>query len=266
MILQSLIIALSMYSAIPMPRVDWREDNMRWSLGCLPVVGVLIGGLLAGWSYAAARLSAQPVLFAAVAVALPLLLSGGFHMDGFLDAADGIFSRRDRERRLAIMKDPHCGPFAVFCCGGLLVLELGAWCQLLARPVLLPAACAVFTLSRSFTVVAGSRLPYASSSTLGALFAGRASRHVGTLGLAELLVSAGGFLLLGYGFAGWAGLAGCGAALAAACLLFWRYAAYTQRAFGGVTGDLLGFLVELSQMALLLMLALASLFIGTGGV
>lgn len=50
MVLQSLIIAISMYSAIPMPQIEWREDNMRWSLGCLPAVGLLAGGLLYGWS------------------------------------------------------------------------------------------------------------------------------------------------------------------------------------------------------------------------
>ena len=260
MFLQSLVIALSMYSAIPMPHIEWREDNMRWSLGCLPVVGLITGGVLVGWCWLAVRFSIQPVLFGAVAVLLPLLVSGGFHMDGFLDAADGIFSRRDRQRRLEIMKDPHCGPFAVACCGGLLVLELGAWCQLLAAPALLHAACAVFTLSRSLTVVAGSRLPYASTSTLGALFAGRASRRAGALGIAETAVSAAGLLALAFLLAGAAGLLAGGIALAAAALLFWRYAVLVLRAFGGVTGDLLGFLVELSQLVLLLALALAAAF------
>ena len=70
-------------------------------------------------------------------------------MDGFLDAADGIFSRRDRQKRLEIMKDPHCGPFAVLCCGGLLLLELGAWCQLASVPKLLPLAGCLVTVSRS---------------------------------------------------------------------------------------------------------------------
>ena len=103
MVLQSLIIAISMYSAIPMPQIEWREDNMRWSLGCLPAVGLLAGGLLYGWSVLGAVTGMQPVLFGAVAVLLPIVLSGGFHMDGFLDAADGIFSRRDRQKRLEII-------------------------------------------------------------------------------------------------------------------------------------------------------------------
>lgn len=81
MVLQSLIIAISMYSAIPMPQIEWREDNMRWSLGCLPGSGAAAGGLLYGWSVLGAVTGMQPVLFGAVAVLLPIVLSGGFHMD-----------------------------------------------------------------------------------------------------------------------------------------------------------------------------------------
>lgn len=234
---------------------------MRWSLGFLPIVGVAAGGILFGWQQLARALGAAPLFFGAVAVLLPILIAGGFHMDGFLDAADAIFSRRDRERRLQIMKDPHCGPFAVLCCGGLLLLELGSWSQLWAKPALLPAACVVFLYSRSLTVVAGSRFPYAATSTLGALFAGRAARGVSALSLAETAVS---FLLLGG--AGWLGggfpglLAAGTAGLGGLLLLVW-FRRMTGHTFGGVTGDLLGFFVELSQMGMLLILAAASLFL-----
>lgn len=244
-----------------MPQIEWREDNMRWSLGCLPVVGLLAGGLLYGWSALAAVTGMQPVLFGAVAVLLPLVLSGGFHMDGFLDAADGIFSRRDRQRRLEIMKDPHCGPFAVLCCGGLLLLELGAWCQLASVPALLPTACCLFTLSRSLTVTAGSRLPYTPTSTLGVLFASRAARGVAGLGIAEVLFSIAGLFVVGWMAAGVGGCIAAAVLAAVSGLLFWRYAAMVRREFGGITGDLLGFFVELSQGVLIVALALCSLFL-----
>lgn len=258
---ESLIIALSMYSAIPMPRVDWREDNMRWSLGCLPVVGVITGALLYGWTRLALFLEASPLFFAVVAVVLPLLLSGGLHMDGFLDATDAIFSRRDREKKLQIMKDPHCGPFAVLSCAGLLLLEAGAWVQLYHTPVLLPSACVIYMLSRSLTVAAGSRFPYTPSSTLGALFADRAAAGVRILGIAEVLVST--LLLLGAGYLGGRlpGLLAAAAALVGVGLVFLWYRRMTRRDFGGITGDLLGYLVELSQLTLLFLLAFSSLFL-----
>lgn len=256
--LQSLAIALSMYSILPMPRLDWREDNMRWSLACLPAVGILAALLLGGWSFLARYFTLSPLFFSAVAVLLPIALSGGFHMDGFLDAADAIFSRREREEALKIMKDPRCGPFAVLCCGGLLLLGAGAWGQLLKVPALLPAACLVPVASRGLTVAAGSRLPYASTSTLGALFAGRAARGVRQLSMWEAAVS-----LLLLPAAGWlgggrAGLAAAGFGTAAVLLLYIWYRRMVLHRFGGVTGDLLGFLVELSELTLWLALAAAS--------
>ena len=66
--LSSLIIALSMYSVIPMPQVEWKEDNMRWSLGFLPVVGVVCTLLVGGWSALTLHFAASPVFFAALAV------------------------------------------------------------------------------------------------------------------------------------------------------------------------------------------------------
>lgn len=62
----SLLIALSMYSILPVPRVEWKEDNMRWSLACLPVVGLLGGGLLAGWAVLTWTFPVSPIFFGAV--------------------------------------------------------------------------------------------------------------------------------------------------------------------------------------------------------
>ncbi len=257
----SLLIALSMYSILPVPHVEWKENNMRWSLACLPVVGLITGGLIAGWTELAQKVDVNPVFFGAVAVLLPILLSGGFHMDGFLDATDAIFSRRDRDRKLEIMKDPHCGPFAVLSCAALLLLELGAWCQLAAKPALLWPASTAFVLSRAVTVTAGSRLPYTKSSTLGILFAGRAARQVSTAAVFEWIFAA--LLLLGAGFlaAGYAGLLAAAAAAAAVLLFFIWYRHMVLKQFGGVTGDLLGYLVQMLESVVLLVLAVASLWI-----
>ncbi len=257
----SLLIALSMYSILPVPRVEWKEDNMRWSLACLPVVGLIGGGLMAGWTALAGVVSVSPVFFGAVAVLLPILLSGGFHMDGFLDATDAIFSRRDRDRKLEIMKDPHCGPFAVLSCAALLLLELGAWCQLLEKPALLWPASTAFVLSRAVTVTAGSRLPYAKSSTLGALFAGRAADRVSAAAVLEWILAV--LLLLGVGFlaAGFGGLLAAAAAAAGVLLFFIWYRHMVLKQFGGVTGDLLGYLVQMLELIILLVLAISSFWV-----
>ena len=91
--------------------------------------------------------------------------------------------------------------------------------------------------------------------------ASRAARGVAMLGTAETALSL--ILLLGLGglCGGWQGLLAAAAAAVGAGLLFWWYRSMTRKQFGGVTGDLLGFFVELSQLTMLFLLALASLFI-----
>ena len=80
-LLESMNIAFSMYSRIPMPRVDWNEKNMKFALCFFPLVGLVIG-LLQGivlWNLQ----GCSTILAAAVAVLLPVLLTGGIHVDGF---------------------------------------------------------------------------------------------------------------------------------------------------------------------------------------
>lgn len=77
-------IAISTYSVLPTPRVDWNERSLRFSICFLPLVGILAGAALCCWGWLGKALALDGMLSAAVAVALPLLLTGGIHMDGFL--------------------------------------------------------------------------------------------------------------------------------------------------------------------------------------
>lgn len=114
-------MAWGMFCAIPCPVKKWNGDKYPQMLLCLPLIGLLIGAL---WALAAWGLSAlnAPVLFAAaVLTALPYILTGGIHLDGYMDCADAILSRRDRESRVKILKDSHVGSFAVIAFGLLLL-------------------------------------------------------------------------------------------------------------------------------------------------
>ena len=115
-------MAWGMFCALPCPVKKWDGDKYPQMLLCLPLVGLLLGAL---WALAAWVLSAvnAPVLFAAaVLTALPYILTGGIHLDGYMDCADAILSRRDRETRVRILKDSHVGSFAVIAFGLMLLL------------------------------------------------------------------------------------------------------------------------------------------------
>ena len=79
-------IAFSMYSKIPMPQSEWTKENMRYVMCFLPVIGAVIGGLIYGWSVLAAKFGiiGEKNFYAAVMILIPVAVTGGIHMDGFL--------------------------------------------------------------------------------------------------------------------------------------------------------------------------------------
>ena len=123
-------MAWGMFCVIPCPCRRWDARLYPQMLLWLPLIGLLIGVLtaLAGWGLR--EWLATPLLRAAILVALPWLLSGFIHLDGYLDCADAILSRRDRAERLRILKDPHSGSFAVIAMVLLALLSFAACAEL----------------------------------------------------------------------------------------------------------------------------------------
>ena len=112
-LLASLAITFSTYSRIPMPQVEWSEDNMRHTLSLLPLVGLVIGVLYCLTDRLSALLGFSPLLRAALLTVLPVLVTGGIHLDGYCDTVDALASHAPREKKLAILKDSSAGAFAV---------------------------------------------------------------------------------------------------------------------------------------------------------
>ena len=159
MLLRSLIQAFSTYSAIPAPETKWDEDSMKYALAFFPLVGAVIGAAEYGAYLLLVYLNSGALLTAAVLTALPLFLTGGIHMDGFLDACDALHSWRDREEKLRIMKDPHAGAFAVISCGIYLILYLGGASE--AGLLEMRVFCASFGLTRALSAAAALTIPKA---------------------------------------------------------------------------------------------------------
>ena len=131
--LYSCIIAISMYSKIPMPNVEWTEERMRYVMCFFPLVGIVQGAALGLWLHLALDVLNLSVGAAALTgAAIPLLVTGGIHMDGFLDTMDAIHSYGDRSRKLEILKDPHLGAFAVISFGVYMMLYLGVFHEYLS--------------------------------------------------------------------------------------------------------------------------------------
>ena len=103
-----------MYSAIPVKCLNWTKENLRHAMLFFPVVGILCAAGTALLWMICQLLHCKALLFAVLAVTGMVFLTGGIHLDGFCDTADALYSRRPQEEKLRILKDPNCGPFAVF--------------------------------------------------------------------------------------------------------------------------------------------------------
>lgn len=244
--LEALGMALSTYSILPVPQFRWREETLRWTLCFFPVVGLFCGGVLLLWWELSGLLRVGALLFAVGAVGLPLLLTGGIHMDGFMDTVDALASHQTRERKLDILKDPHCGAFAVLFCGVYLLFAVGLMAE--CYPSLtLPRTIALallFVLSRALSAVCAVTLPPARPGGMLRAMTGQGRRVVaGSMVVLALLV-AGGVVAL-------APVPG-GVALALAVLTLLWYRRVVQRHFGGVTGDTAGFFLQTCELMLIL--------------
>ena len=248
--MKSLIIAFAMYSKVPMPRVDWEKKALAWALCFFPLVGAVIGAVLYGWMVLARYLGFGPLFFAAFALLIPIALNGGIHLDGFCDTCDALSSHQSRERKLEILKDSHTGAFAIICCGLYLLVFFACWCEAAAvgRAALVLALGPV--LSRSLSGLFAVTLPNARDTGLLATFTGPMD-PAKARGVMVIWVVACAAALL------WLDLWTGGAALLGAGLTCLYYRVMSARQFGGVTGDLAGFFLQICELAMVLAVVLA---------
>lgn len=238
-------VAFSLYSKIPMPRVEWTSSTMKYALSFLPLVGAAVGGLELLWLQLALRWGLEGLLYAAVAVLLPVVITGGIHLDGFTDTTDALCSYGDREKRLQILKDPHVGAFGVMYVVGLLLLQGGLYAQLYAVPALAPVLALSFPFARTIGGGAIVWLPCAKDSGLARTFADGSDKIPVRLALAVQLLLC---LLLMLDCSPMAAIA----VLALCAVLLPVYRSFCLRTFGGVTGDLAGFAITLTETLILL--------------
>lgn len=236
---QELILAFSFLTVIPMPTLVYQPGLLGRAGRWFPLVGLVIGGLLllAHWGLS---LLFPPLLTAALVTTLWAALTGGLHLDGLADCCDGLLAATSRERRLEIMRDPRTGAFAVI---GLVLFLLLKVTALAALSTALPALLLAPTWAR-WLLFWVARQPLARPSGLGADFAaGLTGRNQG---LALLLP-----LLLLFPFLTLQTVLAILAALGATA---WLIHIARQR-LGGVTGDVYGLVVEMSELTILLICA-----------
>ena len=240
-IINSFFIALSMYSRIPVPRVDWKKENMRYAMCFFPMIGVVIGAVmyLAGWLLD--KTSVGGLFRGVVFTLIPIIITGGIHMDGFMDTMDALGSWGDREKKLEILKDSHAGAFAILGMGCYLMWSVAVWSELPAEVL---RVCGVsFVLSRALSGFSVVTFPAARNSGLLKMFQDGAQKKVVRITMC-LYVAAAVIMMAVMNARAMTG------AVTGVMIAFLYYIVVSRKQFGGVTGDLAGFFLETAEVAM----------------
>ncbi len=242
--MRSFLAAIRFLTVLPVAgTLGTREEDLRGSVPFFPLVGLLLGAAAGLLAWAMAAVTVPPMLAAAVLIVILLAFSGGLHMDGLSDSADGMLSSRPRERILEIMKDSHIGAMGVIAIVCVLLVKFSALASLPASN--LWAAAALMPLAgRCAIVTQMALLPYAREQGLGKVFCHGRAILPAIWALAVLTVAA------------WALFAWQGLVIAAICAgVSAVLAAYFYRKIGGATGDTFGAVCELVELVPTVVLA-----------
>lgn len=244
--MHSFLIGLQFLTRIRLVRqTEWTSEDFGRSTRFFPLVGLVLGICYALFAWLLLYAVGMRALTAALLLVLPLLLTGGLHADGFMDTADGVFSGRDRERKLEIMKDSRVGAFGVVSFVMLMFVQYALISDM--HPLLLiPALFVMPVIGRFAMVLSVACFPYAREDGMGKTFADMADRK--TIVIAALITM---ILVLPWGF-----LAALALVLGTVfALLFCRLITHV---LGGVTGDVYGAATVLTETLVLFVFSLAS--------
>lgn len=247
---KSMAVAFSIYSKIPMPQFKWGSREMKWHLCFFPLVGLVIGLAEYGWLIICRGTMIDSVAMTLVQVVIPVLVTGGFHLDGFMDVMDAVHSYQDREKKLEIMKDPRTGAFAVISLVTYFLIYI-AFALTIESVEAEKFFCTFFFISRCMSGIAVCILPKARK--VGMVYTASSAQN--NIAVAVILLIQ---LVLVFVFLFWEigistgsilkGVLACGL-LVVQWLLFLWFALWSKKKFGGINGDLCGFFLCMSELS-----------------
>ncbi len=251
-ILKGFIIAVSIYSNIPVPQFEWEKEDMKYMMCFFPVVGAVIGATVYLWTIVSNKLSIDRLCYIFIMMAIPLIITGGFHVDGFMDTMDAFHSYQPREEKLKILKDSHIGAFAVIMLVLYGLIYAGAISQI-QDIKLLKILCFGFFLSRCLSGIGVVILKPAKEDGMLHSFAGNSKKN--TVKIVLFIQST--FCIWGMMHESFAG----GGLIAMAAVLSFVYYGYrTKKLLGGITGDTAGYFILICEVCMAVTAAVVAIF------
>ncbi len=251
-VFRKIAAAFALYSRIPVV-LKIQEEDTEHAIMFLPRVGALIAGLEWCLLFLFSRIDIPDFVRPMLLLLVPIVLTGGFHIDGFLDTVDALRSYKSKEEKLSILKDPHVGAFAIIGFVSVLLIMLSAEGLILSDEKALLVFCVIFPAARALTGLTSVGMKKARSDGMLVKETAGGKRMI----ISSLLIE----LLLSFGLMGWISLIYTGAVLLGFGVFTLFYYRIVTKNFGGVTGDTAGYYVVGSETAATVFLAVCALLL-----
>lgn len=241
-IIKSFFIAFAMYSKIPVPQFKLKQEDMKYVFCFFPWVGAVIGAVFMGWYYLCKSVCMGITAYAFIGTAIPVIITGGYHVDGFMDTIDARCSYQSMEKKLCILKDSHIGAFAVIRLFLYYMIYIGALSEIKSEKTAGILAVG-FVLSRAISAVAAVTMKSAKKDgSLKTVSDASSKGFVLFMLFFQILLCAVVMFLLSF----WTCIMVLSGTLL--CFLYYRHMAYKE--FGGVTGDTAGYFLQICELAI----------------
>ena len=277
--MKGFLLLLSFMTRIPMPKTEYDEEKLGKSMKYFPVVGIIIGFILLffciifNFIFKNINYSAALPLMIIVIILTDLITTGGLHLDGLADTFDGIFSYRSKHKMLEIMKDSRLGSNGALALILYFLLKFVLLFSLIieSREGALYAIMTYPVVSRFCSVLSCASSPYARGSGMGKTFVDN-TKICGLLvaGVITLLYTTGLLFIPSIVYHDYSSLKYIMQPIflvilivALSGLFAYAFSKLIERKIGGITGDTLGALLEISGLVyIFLLLVIPSFFLG----
>ena len=240
-------MSFTMFCVIPLPFHIWDDDCLNLALPCFPLIGGIIGALWWGVCWLLLASGIHTAIASAVLALVPFIASGFLHLDGYMDTSDAVLSRRPLEEKLRILKDPHAGSFAVITLAVLFVTQFAAAFAVIDRKISILPLITIPVISRCCAAVSVLFLRTLEQSGLANMFRQNSKlRH--KIFIVFVAVLAVAFSYFATGIGGIIVTTAVAAGFAGAM-------AFAYSDLKGVSGDLAGFALVISELCGLIAMA-----------
>lgn len=259
-ILNGLLVSFSLYSSIPVKQVEWQKNTMRWALSFITFIGVIIGFLELIWYKFCVYFNASPLFYCSIATLIPIIISGGIHLDGLCDTCDALCSFGNKQKKLEILKDPHVGAFGVIWLISFVICEIAFFSQIYKTPKFIFLLFFGFSFSRALGACKIVTLQCAKNSGLAHIFSENSDKKIVFFTLIFQIII---FLTFNFIFCVFlkANIVIIVLFYIFMILFYFWHNKLCKNLFGGITGDLAGFFISLSELVTLAFTALGGMIL-----